>query len=74
MVLQIKKYFGLCLCILKCRESKGGGSFSCLSSFFFYFEPKFPFVVPLLISPPEETSVCAGKMDDRDKVTALWRR
>lgn len=65
MVSSIQIYFGLYVCILRCRESKGGGCFSCLGTFFLYFEPEFLFVVLLLIGPPEDSFVYVGKMDDQ---------
>lgn len=45
----VQIYFGLHVCIMRCRESKGYGCFSCLGTFFLYFEPEFIFVVLLVL-------------------------
>lgn len=37
-----------------------------LWALFLYFKPEFPFVVLLLIGPPEDPFVYVGKMDDQD--------
>lgn len=58
-------YFVLHVCVLRCREKKGHGCFSCLGAFCI-FEPEFIFVVLLvLIGSPEDSFVYVCKMDDQ---------